>query len=271
MHFNDLDYFFSFQKEEKMLKEHLAKDLIFYNFNSDKWKIDLSQNVDEGGQFEYSDIGIVNNDTKETIGGWSDYIATTDGKELYVFFDEFYGEEKVFKKYHIKQKTTFGVPIHIQKQFSDKLRQEIIDETYCGSTSFFKSSYSNDIIKKMLGEKSEYYKLASSFLKEQREHIPYEERFAKFQAYASFNEWIKKGKETLLKEFLFEYCIDSKKTKFIKYDRQIGRFLIIDSNKNILEYWQLSEEDFDRYVQENNYEKLDEEYFNLYFGLISRT
>lgn len=66
-------------------------------------------------------------------------------------------------------KTEFGIPPHIQKMFSEKLKQEIIEGKSCGSTQFFLSPYLGDVMKELLKNDTEYYRDAAKFLKNQNE------------------------------------------------------------------------------------------------------
>lgn len=258
----------SFQQERELMVKHLLQDLKNYNFNTKEWDIEFSDVTDEGHEFSLSNIGIINKKTKKLFGGgWSDYIATSNGKELYIFWDILEGRKGEAKKNGIIEKNIFGVPPHIQKKFSDKLKQEIIDEKHCGEDLFLKSSYLEDVIKKLLQKKGEYYSSAQHFLKETREHVPYEERLAKYEAYSAVNEYMKEGgwKKMFLEEILFEYYVNLEGTKFIKYDRQGGDFLIINNNKEIDEYWKFPPEEFDEYIKENKLIKITEEEFNNRF------
>ncbi len=255
----------SIRDDNGLIPKYLAKDLVYYNFNLEDWEIDMSEVNDHYNELVLSDIGIVNKNTKEIFGGWSDYIATSDGKELYVFWDLIHLDikRKSAEKYKIKAKKHFGVPPHIQKQFSDKLKQEILEEKHCGSTSFFRSVYLNDVIKELLIKRSEYYEYANSFFKNLN--------FSKISLIdlASTNM---SAEEKLI--FIGSMGVNFYQNKnlkqFIKYDKGGGNFLIINDKREILEYWQLPEEDLNKYVGENNFEPLDEEYFNLYFGLITK-
>ncbi len=65
------------------------------------------------------------------------------------------------------------------------------------------------------------------------------------------------------------YFQNKESKTFIKYNRGEGKFLLINDKKEFLDFRQTTEEDLNKYIGENNFEPLDEKYFNLYFGLIS--
>lgn len=92
----DIEIHNSFRDDKGLVPKYLARDIVNYNFNSQDWRIDMSKATDHYNELVLSEIGIVNHKTGEIFGGWSDYVATADGKELYIFWDTIdYFEKKL--------------------------------------------------------------------------------------------------------------------------------------------------------------------------------
>lgn len=219
MNRKNLAYNRNFEETDELLREHLLLDLTYYGFISNEWEIDFSDCTDEGHDYTISGIAIKNKKSKEHFGGWSDYVATSDGQEIHVFWDTLEYDQERALKYNVKQKEYFGVPAHIQKNFSEKLRQEIMNDIHCGSRRFFKSPYLEATFREAFKRQIGYFHEAREFLHE--------------------------------KDYFF-YCKFPDSSKFIKYETtSFCRFFGVDERGDIDEFWIFPKPEFDKYFEEN--------------------